>query len=145
MVSNYKKGMEFTMQVRDYLARQGHIVSPEYPLKVGFSSRHKKSHKFDLGSKQILVECKNLDWTKSGNAPSAKIASVNETMIYFATVPKEYQKLFFFSETEKRVGRISETLGEHYVRVYSHFIPDDVEIYELGSESFHPKLLWSVK
>jgi len=43
-----------------------------------------KVHKFDLVSqnKKMVVECKKYYWTKGGNPPSAKFATLNEAVFY---------------------------------------------------------------
>ena len=49
-------------------------------------------------------------------------------MLFFHASPPGYRKLLvvlhYFST------RRNETLGEYYVRTYSHLIPNDVEVWE---------------
>ena len=78
----------------------------------------------------MLVECKYYGWTEGGNNPSAKISIVNEAMTYFFSVPGPFRKLLFLPKTQKKGVRSPETFLEYYVRLYKHFIPDDVEIWE---------------
>ncbi len=142
MNNNRAKGERFTDQVRDYLESEGYSVFPEYEVEVGINSLHKKKHRFDLGNESLLVECKAYDWTESRRNPSAKLATANEAMMYFGTVPGTYQKKMFFLKTEKNGKRNPETLGEYYVRTYKHMIPDDVEIYEFSIEGLSAELIW---
>ena len=134
-MSNRARGAEFARRVGEYLARAGHVVEPEYALAVGLSSHRKKSHRFDYGSEALLVECKHYDWTEGGNNPSAKISTLNEAMMYFYAAPKSYRKMVFVSATARKGVRRSETLAEYYVRLHGHFIPDDVEVWELDGDS----------
>ena len=41
----------------------------------------------------------------------------------------------FISKTEKKGIRNPETFAEHYVRLYGHLVPDDVEMWEFDGES----------
>ena len=100
--------------------------SCNYPVEIGLIK--KKTHNFDLGNDNILVECKSHKWTTGNNVPSAKLTVWNEAMYYFMVSPKGYRKIFFvlkdFNQKKK------ETLAEYYIRTYFHLIPDDVEIWE---------------
>ena len=125
----------FARRVGECLAMLGYDVRPECPVEVGLSSRHKQSHCFDYGNQEVLVECKCYDWTAGGNNPSAKIATLNEAMMYFHSVSELYEKRIFISKTEKKGKRRSEALGEYYIRLYKHFIPDDVEVWEFDDAS----------
>ncbi|MCY3800087.1 MAG: hypothetical protein OXG46_00750 [Chloroflexi bacterium] len=142
MSGNKEKGNSFTRRVQDHLARIGLSVQPEYAVEVSVNGRHKKMHKFDFGNDSLLVECKAYDWTAGGNYPSAKISTINEAMLYFVAAPKSYRKMIFISATEKKGVRNPETLPEHYVRRYGHFIPGDVEVYELDAEDLSSKRVW---
>lgn len=130
-MSNSAKGREFAEHVGRYLARQGHVLEPEYAIEVGLNSRQKKSHRFNFGSATMLVECKQYDWTSGGNNPSAKISTLNEAMMYLHMAPKTYRKLVFIAATEKKGTRSPESFAEYYMRMNGHFIPDDMEVWEL--------------
>ena len=145
MTSNYDKGEQFANHVGRYLVDKGLSILPEYEVEVGWNSRHKKLHKFDWGNESLLVECKTYTWTEGRNNPSAKLTTVNEAMMYFATAPESYRKMLFFSATEKKGSRDPKTLGEYYVSRFKHWIPDDVEIYELDSDTLRVKRLWALK
>lgn len=109
----------------------GCSVKPEYSIEIGLPNRPSRAHKFDFGNETTLVECKDYDWTKGGNNPSAKISALNESMLHFIAAPSSFRKMLFLAETERRR---SDTLAEYYVRQKDHLIPDDVEIWELSSD-----------
>lgn len=129
-MNNKEKGDAFTEKVYEYLKMSGNDLQREYVVEVGLSSRHKKRHAFDLGNPRLLVECKYLNWTEGGNSPSAKFATLNEAMLYFFTAPPGFEKRIYMRRTDKLGTRPSETLAERYTRLYRHFIPDDVEVWE---------------
>lgn len=128
--SNKAKGDAFTQRVHDYLKRNKIDLVREFKVDVGLSSIHKKKHAFDLGSKDRLVECKYYDWTDGDNNPSAKIATLNEAMLFLYTSPSGVIKQVFVRKTGKKGKRKPETFAEYYVRLYKHCIPDDVEFWE---------------
>jgi hypothetical protein len=128
---NPRRGSNFEDMARIYFRRKGIILQKNVEIMVGASNK-KKIRRFDLGSKDILVECKNHSWTESDNSPSAKLTIWNEAMYYFYTAPKHYRKILFVKET-KRDGI---SLGHHYINRYSHMIPKKVELWE-----FNPKTL----
>ena len=129
-MSNRERGELFAKRVGEYLARLGHKLRPEYSVDVGLNSGIKKSHAFDFGNEQFLIECKFYNWTAGGNNPSGKIATLNEAMVYFHATPASYTKKLFVSRTDKKGVRRPETLAEYYVRLNGHFIPDGVEVWE---------------
>ena len=140
---NPAKGRNFEQHVGQYLKQNGLEVFRDYEVEVSINSRHKKLHKFDWGSDALLVECKAYNWTEGGNSPSAKLATANEALLYFIAAPKSYRKMLFMPETGKTGKLNPATLVEYYVRRYGHFIPDDVEVYELKNESdLAARLVW---
>ena len=134
-MSNYAKGQQFAEQVSKYLAEHGHIVSPEYGVNVGLNSARTKLHHFDFGNKSLIVECKRYQWTSGGYIPSAKIATLNEAMMYFHAASSNFRKMVFIAKTDKKGVRNPETFAEYYVRLHGHFIPDDVEFLEFDSKT----------
>lgn len=140
-MNNKERGEQFAQLVREYLSNGGFLLKPEYVMSVGLSNHRKKNHHFDFGNDQLLVECKNYDWTSSGNNPSAKISTLNEAMFYFFSVSQPCRKMLFLPKTEKKGKRQPETFAEYYVRLHGHFIPDDVEIWELNIENLTARRL----
>lgn len=125
--NNPSIGKKFELKVLRYFKSQGKTLDRPFVFKIG-KSKSKGEHKFDLGSKEekIVVECKCHSWTKSRYVPSAKMSVWNEAMYYFTLMPKSYRKLFFF----KKSFRNGESLGQYYIKRYSHLIPQDVELWE---------------
>ena len=120
-------------------AAQPFFAKTKIPLQLGFSEkvgyRIKKSHKFDLGSKEppILVECKSYTWTSGGNSPSAKIRGLNEVMLLFSLAPKRYRKILFVLKHLRK----DVSLAAHYVKTQGHLIGPNIEIWEFDLEKNH--------
>lgn len=132
--SNPEEGRKFVDAVQEYLLqREGVSLQKQFALEVGLST--KKGRKFNLGSANppLLVVCKSYTWTKTGNAPSAKLTALNLAMYYFLLAPPEYRKvLFMLRDLTEGKG---ESLAEYYVRHHRNLIPDDVEIWEYDEGS----------
>ncbi|SPD72151.1 conserved hypothetical protein [uncultured Desulfobacterium sp.] len=135
--SNAHVGRDFEAKIQTYFEKQG--LSLSYGVTVPIGVTGKKPHSFDLGSKdgKILVECKAHRWTEGGNVPSAKLTVWNEAMFFFHTAPSGYRKLLVVLHDFS--SRRNETLGEYYVRTYSHLIPEDVEVWEYDENGKHGK------
>ena len=128
--SNADIGKEFETKVRDFFATIGLSLRPAFPVQIGFSD--KKPHKFDLGCENppTLVECKSYTWTTGGNFPSAKIRSLNETMLMFSVAPNHYRKILFLEKHSRR----NVTLAKHYVDTQRHLVGPGVEIWEFDRD-----------
>jgi hypothetical protein len=126
---NPASGARFERIAERILRTEGIILEPRFQVLVGAGSE-KRLYAFDLGSASppILVECKFHSWTGGGNAPSAKLTVWNEAMYYFACAPDYFRKIVFV----RRHERLGESLAEHYLRRFSHLIPDDVELWEFA-------------
>lgn len=132
-MSHRKKGSAFAERVGEYLRGEGYVVEPEYSIEIGLPNRPSRAHKFDFGNGTTLVECKHYNWTEGANIPSAKISTLNESMLHFLAAPPSFSnKMLFLPETERKGKQRSETLAEHYVRQQGHLIPDGVEVCELS-------------
>ena len=81
-----------------------------------------KDHKFDLVSRDrdIICECKNYSWTKSGNVPSAKMACANEAVFYLSFLGPSVRRFMVFRRDLD--PRRSESLASYYYRTYSHLL-----------------------
>lgn len=125
--SNAHVGRDFEIKIQGFFARQGLSLTPTIAVPIGINGT--KSHAFDLGNAndKVLVECKAHTWTEGGNVPSAKLTLWNEAMFFFYAAPSGYRKILVvlcdFS------SRRNESLGEYYIRTYSHLIPTDVEVW----------------
>ena len=131
--SNAHVGRDFENQIQAYFAKQNLPLNAGISVPIGING--KKYHSFDLCNeeKKVLVECKAHKWTESDKVPSAKLTVWNEAMFFFHASPPGYQKLLVVLHdfSSKR----NETLGEYYVRTYSHLIPKDVEVWEYKEHS----------
>ena len=144
MDSNVQKGFSFAESTGAYLRSMGHAVDPEYEVEVSINGVCKKTHRFDWGNESLLVECKAYNWTAGGNIPSAKLTTVNESLLYFLGTPNRFRKMLFISATGKRCTNNPETLARYYVRTHAHLIPKGVEINELDQDTLRAKPLWPV-
>lgn len=139
--NNAYVGKEFEEIAKKVIENQlDTILKSDYSLDVGFSDK-KNRHKFDLGNKDIIVECKSHRWTSGNNVPSAKLTVWNEAMLYFYLAGKEYRKIFFFEKSEREKNKKIETLGEYYIRNKNNLIPDGVEFWEYDIEKKEVKVL----
>jgi hypothetical protein len=91
----------------------------DYPLTIG---NPPKEHRFDLVSSDLryVGECKNYAWTKAGNVPSAKMAFVNEAVLYLSFLSRDIVRFVVLRKDvhEKR----NESLAEYYCRTYRHLL-----------------------
>lgn len=127
--SNSNVGVDFELKAQLYFEKKDIFLHKNHGVMVGVGNI-KKSHLFDLGCSdlKILVECKSHRWTTGNNVPSAKLTVWNEVMFYFSSSPQDYKKiLFVLKDIRKSTG---ETLAQYYVRIYSHLIPERVELWE---------------
>ena len=127
-ISNAHVGAALEQVALEYFESIGLSLFLNHKVSVGLHST--KEHAFDLGSEdpKILVECKSHKWTKGGKVPSAKMTTWNEAMYYFHLAPEGYRKIFFV--LHHRRNEDGESLVSYYHRIYSHFIPEDVEFVE---------------
>lgn len=71
-----------------------------------------KNYKFDLVSEDssIIIECKCYTWTESWNVPSAKMATIDEALLYMRSVFIKAKKIIImqraFTESWYYIGRI---------------------------------------
>lgn len=131
-LSNAHVGRDFETIAQQFFAKQGLHLTSGVSVHIGINGL--KPHNFDLGneSQKVLVECKAHKWTEGSNVPSAKLTVWNEAMFFFYLAPPSYRKILFvlrdFSQKK------NETLGEYYIRTYSHLIPKDVEVWEFNEK-----------
>lgn len=137
--SNAHIGHDFESKIQKYFAQQKLPLTAGISVPIGING--KKIHYFDLGNeeKKVLVECKSHKWTEDGNVPSAKLTVWNEAMFFFNTVPPSYRKILVVLKDFS--SKKNETLGEYYIRTYSHLIPMGVEIWEYNEASNEAKQL----
>mgnify|MGYP001313762860 CR=1 FL=1 len=129
---NTGKGRDFQSLAAALLGeRLGTRFLIDQPLPIG---RPAKEHPFDLVSadRRHVGECKNYAWTETGNMPSAKMAFLNEAVLYLSHLPTEMQK-FIVLRRDLHVRR-NETLVAYYVRTYRHLL-DGLTIYEIDPDT----------
>ncbi len=135
--SNAHVGRDFESKIQNYFAQKNLHLTAGISVPIGING--KKNHSFDLGNeeKKVLVECKAHKWTEGDNVPSAKLTVWNEAMFFFHAAPPSYRKILVVLKdfSSKR----NETLGEYYIRTYSHLIPMGVEIWDFNEVSNEAK------
>lgn len=100
----------------------------EKSIDIGYPP---KPHKFDIVSEDglIVVECKCYTWTEGGNVPSAKMATLDEAILYMNNIPYTAQKIIILKQVfhpEKDI-----TLAEYFVDKKGHLMRD-VSVWELA-------------
>ena len=132
---NPSKGKVFENRVKKNLEdKENTGTLKSYSLEIGLEN--KKSHSFDLGNDEYLIECKCYTWTSGNNVPSAKLSVLNEAMFYFLCSPDKYRKILIINHHKRKDGK---SLGKYYIERYNHLIPSNVEIWEYDTE--HEKML----
>jgi hypothetical protein len=117
---NTGKGRDFQTLAAELIGEHvGVRFLQDEPISIG---RPAKLHKFDLVSedRRHVGECKNYAWTETGNMPSAKMAFLNEAVLYLSHVPSDVHK--FIVLRLDRHARRNETLVAYYLRTYRHLL-----------------------
>lgn len=102
------------------------------PFQVEIGYLVKKKHKFDLGNSNYIIECKNYEWTKSNNNPSAKFSTLRETILYFSLAPKNYKKILVLKKSQLKNN---ETILDYFIRLNKYLIPNDLILLEIDTET----------
>jgi hypothetical protein len=129
---NPKRGRDFEKIARKLLsAHFGVELHPNHSIAIGDPP---KIHKFDLGSEDSTVagECKNYSWTKVGHIPSAKMAFLNEAVLYLSHLPRETTR--FIAMRRDTHHRRTESLADYYSRTYRHFL-SQIQLLEIDLEA----------
>lgn len=131
---NTGKGKLFQARAAEILgAHLGVTFREDHALPIGNPS---KPHRFDLVSDEepprFVGECKNHGWTVSGIVPSAKLAFLNEAVLYLSHLPEGTVR--FIAMRMDRHDRRNETLTEYYYRTYRHLLKG-VRLFEIDLES----------
>lgn len=134
---NTAKGKDFQVRASDALyAHFGIRFALEVPIAIG---RPAKNHYFDLVSNdsKFVGECKNFCWTETGKMPSAKMASLNEAVLYLSLLPSETKRFIVLRrDTRDTHEKQKESLAEYYYRTYKHLL-DGIFIIEFDVETGH--------
>lgn len=88
-----------------------------------------KPHKFDVVSedKKIIIECKCYTWTEGGNVPSAKMATLDEAILYMRSVPYPATKIIAMKKDVHPRRQI--TLADYFCDKKAYLM-DDIQIWE---------------
>ena len=125
---NPRIGKAFQETVKQVAEKQCNcIFEDEVVIKIG---NPPKAHKFDLVSSDghIIIECKCYTWTKSGNVPSAKLATLDEAVLYLINAPKDTKKIIAMKkDVNKKNGK---TLASYYKEKKQHLL-GEIEIWEV--------------
>jgi len=124
---NPKKGKDFEEKTCQILKQRYKTNFHKQSIKIG---NPPKAHDFDLVSDDgsIIVECKNYSWTETGNVPSAKMAFINEAVLYFSHAPIEAKKIIVLREDHH--PKRKESLAEYYVKKNYHLL-NGISVMEL--------------
>lgn len=94
-----------------------------------------KEHRFDCVSidSSIIIECKCYSWTTGNNIPSAKMATLNEAVLYLRNADPNAIKIIALKKdlSPKR----KETLAQYYLRIYGHLL-DDIQVWEVDENDY---------
>ena len=129
--SNTKAGKDFENTIFNFLKENKIFLDEQKKVQIGINK--KKEHAFDFGNNSILVECKSHTWTKSNNAPSAKIKNWSDAMFSFYIAPSIFKKLFFVDKSINTKN--NKTLLEYFIEHYFYLIPKDVVLIDYDTKS----------
>jgi hypothetical protein len=120
-------GAQFESAVKRYFSGRRLNLEEGASVAVGFG-KQRKARRFDLVSKSppVLVECKSHRWTRGRNAPEAKLAIWNESVLYFAAAPPHYRRILCV----RRSVLGGWSLTDEYLNRYKHLVPRGVELWE---------------
>lgn len=129
---NPAKGRQFQdLAAKALSARLGVRFQLDYPISIGDPQ---EAHRFDLVSEdqRYVGECKNYSWTETGKMPSAKMAYVNEAVLYLSHLPQDTHR-FIVMRLDRHAKR-AETLVQYYLRTYRHLLKG-LTMYEFDPET----------
>lgn len=129
---NPKVGKEFQKRVLNIAMewfQQSFIEERAVPI-----GKPAKDHKFDVVSidGKRVIECKYYSWTNGNNVPSAKMATLNEAVLYMRNLPDDVHKILVMKK-DVRVSN-GETLAQYYVRINGHLLAD-IEVWEVDENN----------
>jgi hypothetical protein len=75
--------------------------------------------KFDAATKErdIVVECKAMVYTETGNNPAAKISSMREACNDLRSIPGDVERFLILMHAPHPTKPHRETLGRYFVRL----------------------------
>lgn len=119
-ISNAEKGAWFEQQVLEILGDQwGVTLNSNVPIPIGDPP---KAHRFDLVSDDgdLVIECKSIGWTETGNVPSAKMGHSNEAVFYLTLIPNPGDRYLALPNATHPDRK--ETIAQYYWRTYRHLL-----------------------
>ena len=125
---NPKVGKDFENETLEWAQRIfGCNFENEKAIKIG---NPPTPHKFDLVSEDesIVIECKCYTWTESGNVPSAKLATLDEAILYMRSIAHPAKKIIALSYALN--GKRNQTLAEYFCERKGHIL-GDISVWEL--------------
>ncbi len=100
-----------------------------YEKSIGIGNPQ-TGHKFDLVSldEKVIIECKCYTWTETGNVPSAKIATLDEAVLYLRSINYPAQKIIAMKhDCSIKNGK---PLADYFNEKKGHLL-EDISIIEL--------------
>lgn len=133
---NPKVGRTFEERTRQIAEKVFGVTFTEIPVDIGNPSI---PHKFDLVSpdESVIIECKCYTWTDGGNVPSAKIATLDEAVLYMRSIRHPARKIIAMKYS--RNGKRSQTLAEYFCQNKGHLL-EDISVWEIG-DGDEPRIL----
>lgn len=117
---NPQKGKQFQATAAKILSEYFNVIfDTEYEIEIG---NPPKKHKFDLVSenRKYVGESKNYSWTEVGNIPAAKMAFMNEAVLYLQNVSSDLHR-FIVMRKDMHPTK-NESLAEYYYRTNRHLL-----------------------
>ena len=128
---NPKIGKTFEQKTKRLAEELYGMPFGEKALDIGNPPAH---HFFDLVSEDesIIIECKCYKWTDGGNVPSAKLATLDEAILYLKSVCKPAKKIIaMYCATNEKRGL---TLAEYFCQKKNHLL-DDISVWEIDDDN----------
>lgn len=104
---NPRIGKEFQRMVLAYAKEHFlHDFKEEKPVDIG---NPPTPHRFDVVSEdEGIIECKCYTWTEGGNVPSAKLATLDEAVLYMKSVCHPAKKIIVMEATDNNGVSLAE-------------------------------------
>lgn len=128
---NPRIGKEFQRMVLAYA--KDHFLQDfieEKPVNIG---NPPTPHKFDVVSadESIIIECKCYTWTEGGNVPSAKLATLDEAVLYMKSICHPAKKIIAMKAAENN----GVSLAEYFCDKKGHLL-GDISVWEFDDNGY---------
>jgi hypothetical protein len=116
MISNTERGAAFQLHCRDALKQ---ALTRDFDLEARIAIGGEKLHAFDLATRErdIVVECKAMTFTRTGNNPAAKITAMREACSDLRSIPGDAERFLMLMHAPHPNPKRGETLGRYFVRL----------------------------